>query len=86
VIETTRNWGQKLAAGRSVPPLVAVPLAATGRNHVDLMRRAGGRSACNPHAVSGEEVAARVRGRYAGKRNDVTGSTRGKRITPSSYV
>src|SRR5262249_53182516 len=36
--------------------------------HVDLMRRAGGRRACNPHAVSGEEVAARARGRYAGKR------------------
>jgi hypothetical protein len=44
--------------------------------HVDLMRRASGRRACNPHPVSGEEVAARVRGRHAGKRGDpsVTGS------------
>ena len=55
--------------------------------HVDLMRRNGGRRACNPHAVSGEEVAARVRGRYAGRSGEVTGSTpRGKRVTPSSYV
>ena len=47
----------------------------------------GGRRACNPHAVSGEEVAARVRGRYAGRSGEVTGSTpRGKRVTPSSYV
>ena len=44
--------------------------------HVDLMRRASGRRACNPHPVSGEEVAARVRGRHASKRGDpsVTGS------------
>ncbi len=44
--------------------------------HVDLMRRASGRRACNPHPVSGEEAAARVRGRHAGKRGDpsVTGS------------
>jgi Extensin-like protein C-terminus len=44
--------------------------------HVDLMRRASERRACNPDPVSGEEVAARVRGRHAGKRNDqaVTGS------------
>ncbi|HEY7248803.1 MAG TPA: extensin family protein [Xanthobacteraceae bacterium] len=32
--------------------------------HVDLMRHSGG-SICNPHAVSGEEVAARLGGRYA---------------------
>jgi extensin-like protein len=44
--------------------------------HVDLMRRESGRRACNPYPVSGEEAAARVRGRHAGKRNDqsVTGS------------
>jgi hypothetical protein len=44
--------------------------------HVDLMRRASGRRACNPHSVPGEEVAARVRGRHASKRGDpsVTGS------------
>jgi hypothetical protein len=31
-------------------------------------------------------VATRARGRYVGKRGEVTGSTRGKRVTPSSYV
>jgi hypothetical protein len=31
--------------------------------HVDLMRRASGRRICQPRAVSGEEVAARVRGK-----------------------
>jgi hypothetical protein len=31
--------------------------------HVDLMRRASGHRACNPHAVSGAEVAARAAGR-----------------------
>jgi hypothetical protein len=49
--------------------------------HVDLMRRASGRRACNPHPVSGEEVAARVRGRHASKRGDqsVTGSVSPRR-------
>ena len=49
--------------------------------HVDLMRRASGRRACNPNPVSGEEVAARVRGRHAGKRGDlsVTGSVSPRR-------
>ena len=42
--------------------------------HVDLMRRRDGHRACNPHAVSGEEVAARA-ARYAGKRDPgITGS------------
>ena len=36
--------------------------------HVDLMRRSSGHRACNPRAVSGEEVAARAGARYAGKR------------------
>jgi hypothetical protein len=37
--------------------------------HVDLMRRHSGHRACNPAAVSGEEVAARAAGtRYAGRR------------------
>ena len=37
--------------------------------HVDLMRRRSGHRACNPHAVSGEEVAARAaRASYAAKR------------------
>jgi hypothetical protein len=49
--------------------------------HVDLMRRASGRRACNPNPVSGEEVAARVRGRHAGKRGDlsVTGTVSPRR-------
>src|SRR5581483_11621992 len=42
--------------------------------HVDLMRRSG--RTCNPHAVSGEEVAARAGGRYAARRSEpsATGS------------
>ena len=45
--------------------------------HVDLMRRANGRRACNPSAVSGEEVAARARGSYARRGEpSVTGSIR----------
>ncbi|MFL6798180.1 MAG: extensin family protein [Xanthobacteraceae bacterium] len=45
--------------------------------HVDLMRRSSGHRACNPGAVSGEEVARRAAGRYAGRRSGepaVTGS------------
>jgi hypothetical protein len=38
--------------------------------HVDLMRRASGYRVCNPQAVSGEEIAARVRPRYAGPGRD----------------
>src|SRR6185503_9808705 len=38
--------------------------------HVDLMRRAGGRKACNPSAVSGEEIAARARATYARQGSD----------------
>jgi hypothetical protein len=63
--------------------------------HVDLMRRNNGRHACNPRAVSGEEVAARARARYAGKRGgepSVTGSisqrrlaSPPKRLAPSAY-
>jgi hypothetical protein len=63
--------------------------------HVDLMRRNDGRHACNPRAVSGEEVAARARARYAGKRGgdpSVTGSISArhkpspvKRFTPTAY-
>ena len=34
--------------------------------HVDLMRRASGRHICQPAAIPGEVVAARVRARYAG--------------------
>jgi hypothetical protein len=46
--------------------------------HVDLMRRRDGHRACNPHAVSGEEVAARA-ARYAGRRDPgITGSLAGR--------
>ena len=51
--------------------------------HVDLMRRRDGRHACNPHAVAGEEVAARARAHYAGKarrRASVTGSIAPRRL------
>jgi hypothetical protein len=54
--------------------------------HVDLMRRSGGRRACDPDAIPGEEVAARARGRYAGKR-ETTGSIMrpsAKRAAPTS--
>jgi hypothetical protein len=49
--------------------------------HVDLMRRASGRVICQPAAVSGEEIAARVapRGGYAGRDSGITGSI-GKRV------
>jgi hypothetical protein len=62
--------------------------------HVDLMRRKGGRRACNPRAVSGEEIAARARATYAAKHGgDYTGSvgkarkkaTR-KSVMPFSYA
>jgi Extensin-like protein C-terminus len=47
--------------------------------HVDLMRRRDGHRACNPHAVSGEEAAARA-ARYAGKRDPgITGSVTPRR-------
>jgi hypothetical protein len=42
--------------------------------HVDLMRRRSGRSACNPGAVSGAEIAARAQARY-GRRGGVTSVT-----------
>jgi hypothetical protein len=44
--------------------------------HVDLMRRSAGYRACNPRAVSGEEVAARARALYArqGRETGFTGS------------
>jgi hypothetical protein len=42
--------------------------------HVDLMRRASGRRICQPGPISGDEIAARTRGRYAGTRDGVTGS------------
>jgi hypothetical protein len=50
--------------------------------HVDLMRRRNGSRTCNPNAVSGEEIAARVGGpRYSGGRRpgDLTGSIEQRR-------
>jgi hypothetical protein len=49
--------------------------------HVDLMRRASGRRICEPGAIPGDEVAARVRGRYAASRGDpaITGSIPSRR-------
>jgi hypothetical protein len=49
--------------------------------HVDLMRRRDGHRACNPNAVSGEEVAARAQARYAGRYGDRTGSV-ARRLPP----
>ena len=59
--------------------------------HVDLMRRGNGYRACNPRAVSGEEVAARARATYArqGRDPNVTGSVgRGtpKRLPPNAFA
>jgi hypothetical protein len=44
--------------------------------HVDLMRRASGYQVCNPRAVAGDEIAARVRAQYAKQGRDpyATGS------------
>jgi hypothetical protein len=44
--------------------------------HVDLMRRRNGHRACDPHAIPGDEVAARARTSYAAKRFEpsVTGA------------
>ena len=63
--------------------------------HVDLMRRQSGHRACNPQAVSGDEVAARLGFHLAARRLDpaVTGSIKehrtaapGKPIRPSAYA
>ncbi len=53
--------------------------------HVDLMRRRDGHRACNPQAVSGEEVAARAGGpRYAARRpGEYTGSVEQRRAAPA---
>jgi hypothetical protein len=51
--------------------------------HVDLMRRSDGHRACNPRAVSGEEIAARAGGRHAAQRageTTVTGSVARRRL------
>ena len=53
--------------------------------HVDLMRRASGHRACNPQAISGQEVVARLRGRNVGRRSDpsITGSLPARRQSGS---
>jgi hypothetical protein len=51
--------------------------------HVDLMRRRDGHRACNPRAVSGEEIAARAGARHAAARGGepaVTGSLAPRRL------
>ena len=63
--------------------------------HVDLMRRGSGHRACNPRAVSGEEIAARARAQYARQGRDpgVTGSVDPrrksappKRLPPTAFA
>ncbi|HEY7300925.1 MAG TPA: extensin family protein [Xanthobacteraceae bacterium] len=54
--------------------------------HVDLMRRANGRHACDPSAVSGEAIAARARARFGARPAGavrVTGSI-GRPATPAA--
>src|SRR5713226_718890 len=53
--------------------------------HVDLMRRSSRRIICEPAAVSGEEIAARVGGRnpYASRDPYVTGSLGGRKVPHS---
>jgi hypothetical protein len=60
--------------------------------HVDLMRRARRPRICEPGAVSGDEIAMRVRSRYARRDSGVTGSigSHGDRqarhsVLPSAY-
>jgi hypothetical protein len=52
--------------------------------HVDLMRRRNDRHACNPHPITGEEIAARLGGHVAAARGDpaVTGSIGQRRAPP----
>ena len=47
--------------------------------HVDLMRRASGRRICQPGAVAGDVVAARVRARYGSRDAGITGSIGSRR-------
>jgi hypothetical protein len=63
--------------------------------HVDLMRRRNDRHACNPHAMSGDEVAARLGFHLAARRSEpaVTGSISQhraaplpQRVRPSAYA
>jgi Extensin-like protein C-terminus len=47
--------------------------------HVDLMRRSSGRHICQPGAIAGDVVAARVRTRYGSRDTGVTGSISSRR-------
>jgi hypothetical protein len=62
--------------------------------HVDLMRRRNDRHACNPHAITGDEIAARLGAHVAARRSEptVTGSISQhraaappQRMRPSAY-
>jgi hypothetical protein len=50
--------------------------------HVDLMRRSSG-SICNPHAISGEEVAGRLGARYAARRPSEPSATGSLSVHPA---
>jgi hypothetical protein len=61
--------------------------------HVDLMRRRNDRHACNPHTITGDEIAARLGAHVAARRVDVTGSINqyhtaapAARIRPRAYT
>ncbi len=62
--------------------------------HVDLMRRRNDRHACDPHAIGGDEIAARLGAHVAARRSDpvVTGSispqrsVAAPRLRPSAYA
>jgi hypothetical protein len=49
--------------------------------HLDLMRRASGRKACKPYAMTGEEAAAKLsKSKYAQRNGDVTGAVGDKAV------
>jgi hypothetical protein len=50
--------------------------------HLDLMRRASGRTACRPNAMTGEEAAAKLsKTKYARRDPDITGAIGNKAVT-----
>lgn len=52
--------------------------------HVDLMRHASGYRTCSPHAMSGEEVAARAGGKFAARRSNEPSATGA--LTPRRFA
>ena len=54
--------------------------------HIDLMRRASGHRACNPHPVSGEEMAARAGARYGARRGPLVTGAIAPRPSPPRTV